>query len=301
MFSANEGCLSQFQIDHYMHYAYSNLGAIILESTAISAKGRITKNDLCLYNNKHVNSLKKFIQEFRKRKSKTKIGIQLSHSGKKASLKVPENGSRPKEIFPIHLGGWKQISNFNEETLHKITKEFEKSIKLAQEIGFDFIELHMGHGYLFHHLITEKQDMIFIETFLRTIRKKVNKNIPLGVRISHGYSKNIEEDISINIELSKVINANSYSYITISNGGIKNNAEKYLLKEITQINQKITIPLILVGEINSLKTILKYQKNNINLFAIGRSLLRNPYFIYELESQLKLKYSGPRQYSRAFN
>jgi NADPH2 dehydrogenase len=284
-----------------MHYAYSNLGAIILESTVISAKGRITQNDLCLYNNTHVTSLKKFIQEFRKRNSKTKIGIQLSHSGKKASLKITEDGSRPKEILSRGRGGWKQISNFNEKTLHEITKEFEKSIKLAQEIGFDFIEIHMGHGYLFHQLITEKQDMIFIENFLKNMRKKVNKNIPIGVRISHGYSKNIEEDISINIQLSKVINANSYSYITISNGGIKNNTEKYLLKEIIKIKQKLTIPLMIVGEINSLKSILKYQKKNINFFAIGRSLLKNPYFIYELESQLKLKYSGPRQYSRAFD
>lgn len=300
MFSAEKGCLSQFQLDHYLRYAYSNLGAIILESTAVNSQGRITPKDLCIYDSNHIQSLSNFVQEFRKRNTTTKIGVQLSHSGSKGSLKISKNGSRPHEVLPITLGGWEtlKLKDYSEKD---IIEDFKNAAKNANKAGFDFIEIHMGHGYLFHQLISEKNIELIIQIF-KILREQIPKEKPIGIRLSHGYSNNLKEDIATNILIGKRLEKHGCSYITLSNGGISKDKNNILfLKSIQQYLSKITLPLIVVGEMNSFENINKMNEEGISLFAIGRSLLKNPNFIYKIQSEVNLEYSGPKQYSRAFS
>jgi 2,4-dienoyl-CoA reductase-like NADH-dependent reductase (Old Yellow Enzyme family) len=299
MCSAEEGCLSQFQFDHYLKYAHANLGAIILESTAVSKEGRITTKDLCIYHSKHFTSLSKFIKEFRKRNKYTKIGIQLSHAGNKASLKVPMDGTRPYENLPIK-DGWTPVNLETSQTIVKIIREFEIAAKNAHNIGFDFIEIHMGHRYLLHQMISKNNTDVTLQLFT-SIRNNFPKEKPIGVRLSQGYSPSLKKDTQTNSKLISKLISNKCSYITLSNGGIKQNEQHLFLEIISQIKSEHIIPLMVVGEMNTIEKIKQVQEKGSNFFAIGRALLRNPYFIYELESQLKLKYSGPRQYSRAFD
>ena len=63
-------------------------GLMIIESTAVSKNGRISKNDLTLENKKNFTELKK-LTRFLKKISSTKIGIQLSHSGRNGSKMIP--------------------------------------------------------------------------------------------------------------------------------------------------------------------------------------------------------------------
>ena len=60
----------------------------MVESTAVSKEGRITKKDLTLINKKNENEFKKLVN-YIKSSSDILLGIQISHAGRKGSAEVP--------------------------------------------------------------------------------------------------------------------------------------------------------------------------------------------------------------------
>ena len=87
-YSAKNGNPSQWHYRHLSKLMEAGCGLLILESTAVSKKGMISKNDLSLINKKNYIKFKKLINYLRTI-SDTKIGIQISHSGRKGSSKIP--------------------------------------------------------------------------------------------------------------------------------------------------------------------------------------------------------------------
>ena len=87
-YSANKGNPSDWHYNHLGNLMASGAGLLMVESTAVNKQGMISKNDLCLETNKNLFSFKKLIK-YLKSKSDTKIGIQLSHAGRKGSAEIP--------------------------------------------------------------------------------------------------------------------------------------------------------------------------------------------------------------------
>ena len=66
----------------------SGASTLMLESTAVSSEGRISTKDLTLKNKVNEKKFKKIINLLKKF-SDIKIGIQISHSGRKGSSYAP--------------------------------------------------------------------------------------------------------------------------------------------------------------------------------------------------------------------
>ena len=93
------------------------------------------------------------------------IGIQLTHAGRKGSKDEPwlgeklltkqENGY--ETIAPSSIafdeGSFMQ-KQMDKKELNFVKESFVKSAKMAKQAGFDFIELHMAHGYLLHEFLS---------------------------------------------------------------------------------------------------------------------------------------------------
>ena len=87
-YSSLNGSPSSWHYQHLGKLALSGAGMLMLESTAINRTGKITHNDLCLFNNTQEKKLKKLFQ-FIKNMSDIIVGIQISHSGRKGSAHIP--------------------------------------------------------------------------------------------------------------------------------------------------------------------------------------------------------------------
>ena len=87
-YSAKEGCPSDWHYRHLLNLSLSGAGLLMIESTAVEKKGRITKNDLCIEIIKQRDEFKKLVSHLKKIND-TPIGIQLSHSGRKGSSMIP--------------------------------------------------------------------------------------------------------------------------------------------------------------------------------------------------------------------
>ena len=95
----------------------------------------------------------------------TRFGIQLAHAGRKASAQRPWEGGKPlgpnEDPWPtvapsaIPFGeNWHTPAEMTEADMARVRDAFINSIKRALRIGFDAIELHMAHGYLFHSFMS---------------------------------------------------------------------------------------------------------------------------------------------------
>lgn len=77
-----DGVLTEEHFDHYIARALGGVAGIIVEATMVNDKGGIRKVDLGLYNETQMKAFKKLVE--RVHNYDCKIGIQLSHAGRKA-------------------------------------------------------------------------------------------------------------------------------------------------------------------------------------------------------------------------
>src|SRR5947199_5278791 len=89
---------------HLGHLALSGAGMMILEATAVSARGRISPQDLGLYSDEDEAALARVFKAIRAY-SPIKVAIQLAHAGRKGSSRAPWDGGA--QIRPDEPGGWK--------------------------------------------------------------------------------------------------------------------------------------------------------------------------------------------------
>ncbi len=156
-YSATDGFAGDWHMVHYGTRASGGAGLIIMEATAVSPEGRITPGDLGLWNDDHIQGLKKIVSFIHGQGSVA--GIQLAHAGRKASCAVPVLGGR--QLDEKH-GGWQTVAPsaipfmdgdrtpqaLNKEGIGQVISGFRNAAVRAREAGFMVAEIHSAHGYL---------------------------------------------------------------------------------------------------------------------------------------------------------
>ena len=75
-YSAKNGCPTKWHYKHLDRLASTAAGLLMIECTAINKSGRISNNDLCLFNKKQEVELKKLIT-YLKKNHKDKIDLKI--------------------------------------------------------------------------------------------------------------------------------------------------------------------------------------------------------------------------------
>src|SRR5699024_9762223 len=82
-----DGVATEWHQTHYASRAAGGAGLILLESTAINTQGRISMDDLGIWSDDHIEGLGKIAKA--SQENGAKIGVQLSHAGRKAVVEGP--------------------------------------------------------------------------------------------------------------------------------------------------------------------------------------------------------------------
>ena len=104
-YSAVDGFANDWHLVNLGSRAVGGAGLVFSEATAVSAEGRISPQDLGIYQDEHIEKLKQ-ITEFVEAQGAVP-GIQLAHAGRKASTFAPWNG---KSQVPSAEGGWPTLA-----------------------------------------------------------------------------------------------------------------------------------------------------------------------------------------------
>lgn len=163
-YSAVEGSANDWHLQHLTSLSLSGAGVVIVEATAVEPEGRITPACLGLYSDANEAALERVVAACR-RWGNTRLGIQLAHAGRKASVHVPWQGGKPLSAAegawrcvaasPIALDdGWPPPEGLDDEGLARIRLAFAEAARRADRLGFDLLELHGAHGYLLHTFLS---------------------------------------------------------------------------------------------------------------------------------------------------
>jgi 2,4-dienoyl-CoA reductase-like NADH-dependent reductase (Old Yellow Enzyme family) len=328
-YSADEGLATDWHMIHLGHLALSGAGLLIIEATSVTPEGRITPDDLGLWSDEHAAALEPVINAMRKH-SPIKIGIQLSHAGRKASSEVPWQGGA--NIPPDQPRGWQTVApsavpHAQGETvplaldaagLQRVKEGFAAAARRADALGLDAIEIHGAHGYLLHQFLSplanqrtdeyggslENRMRFPLEVF-EAIRAEVSPEMVVGMRISAtdwvegGWD--LEQSLALMVELEK----RGCQFIHVSSGGVSPKQKipvgpGYQIEFAARIKQQTSMPTIGVGLITEAKqaeTII--QTGQADMVALARAMLYDPRWPWHAAAELGASVSAPPQYWRS--
>ncbi|MGM7722926.1 NADH:flavin oxidoreductase/NADH oxidase [Metabacillus sp. Hm71] len=301
---------------HYVHYvsrAIGGAGLIIIEMTDVEPDGRISDYDLGLWSDEQIPALKRIVDACHEHGAK--VGIQIAHAGRKAEdAEVPvapsaipfdENSKTPREL--------------STDEVKEMVEKFRLSIRRAVKAGVDVIELHGAHGYLihqFHSAFTNKRTdeygkerTKFGVEIIEAAKSEMPADMPLIMRISAREYVEGGYGIEESIEFSKVYQKAGVDMFHVSAGGEGQIAAAgkpgthvaYQVPLARAIKQELNIPVIAVGRLDEPALANSVIGNEeADLVAVGRGMLRNPYWTLEAATVLRKETELPKQYLPGF-
>ncbi|NEG95228.1 NADH:flavin oxidoreductase/NADH oxidase [Bifidobacterium sp. SMB2] len=304
---ARDGKPTPFHYQHYVSRALGGFGMIIAEATAVSPEGRISPNDVGLWNDDQVAAWSWIVDGIRQ--AGAVPAIQLNHSGRKGSTGSFSIGYHDQTV-PAEAGGWRTVApsaipfgdyatphELNVDEIHGIVDQFRAAAERAVRAGFQAIEIHAAHGYLISEfldpLTNERTDeyggdldgrMRLLIEVTDAIRSVIPDTMPLLVRISATDWAAGGWDLDQTIETARVLRGHGVDLIDVSTGGIIAGVTipvepGYQVPFAQQIRKRADVRTTAVGLITKAKQADKIiRRRDADAVEIGRAALRNPYW-----------------------
>ncbi|MEH6307152.1 NADH:flavin oxidoreductase/NADH oxidase [Olivibacter sp. CPCC 100613] len=326
-YSAINGLANDWHLVHLGSRAVGGAALVMVEATAVSAEGRISPDDLGLWNDEQVEKLLQITSFIKNQQSVP--GIQLSHAGRKASTTAPWKG---RGKVAVEDGGWQPVApsaiafadhyavplELEKDGVDVVIADFKSATERALRAGFELIEIHAAHGYLLHQFLSPLSNLrqdeyggsfdnrirLLLEV-VDAIRSLVPKDFPLFVRISASDWADGGWDLKQSIQLASILKARGVDLLDVSSGGLVSYQKisvgpAYQLPFASKIKKDTGILTSTVGLItNAMQAETILVNEDADLIAMARELLRNPYFPLQAAHELGDTIEWPIQYERA--
>src|SRR5438034_1375243 len=162
-YSADDGTPNDWHLVHLGTRAVGGAGLVFTEMTDVSREGRISPGCTGMYKPEHVAAWKRIV-DFVHAHSRTKIGLQLGHAGRKGATRLAWEGMDE----PLPEGNWEIIAaspipyfpysqlpkEMERRDMDAVRDDFVRAARMGEEAGFDVLEIHFAHGYLLASFIS---------------------------------------------------------------------------------------------------------------------------------------------------
>lgn len=322
-----EGRAGDWHLMHLGNLSVSGAGLLILEATAVEPCGRVSPSCLGLWSDEHVKGLERIVS-FARTHGETKIGIQLAHAGRKASVSPPWRGGKD---VPPDEGGWNLVgpsntpypgrrapSALDRAAMDEMTACYVAAASRADAAGFDLVELHCAHGYLLNSFLSplandrsdsyggsfENRMRYPLEVF-RAVREAWPPAKPMGMRVSASDWVEGGWTVEDSVVLAQRLKDEGCDYVAASSGG-NSPGQKitvgpgYQVPFAARIRHGADMPSIAVGHIwdgPQAEAIL--SESSADLIAVGRGMTYNPRWAWHAAEQLGAEAPFPPQYARS--
>lgn len=324
-YSSADGDANDWHVVNLGHFALSGPALAFFEATAVSPEARITDRDLGLYSDSNETAMARVVA-FLRTWTKTNIGVQLAHAGRKASTLPPwEGGGRAHgaraypTVAPSAIAyeeGWQVPAALDDAGLQKVRDDFVRAAQRCERLGIDVIELHFAHGYLGHQFLSplsnRREDayggslenrMRFPLELFDAVRAVWTKK-PLGVRISATDWAEGGWDVEQSIAFVNAVKAHGCDFVDVSSGGLVPFQKipvgpAYQVPFASQIKRATGMPAMTVGMITDpeqAETILR--NGDADFIELARGFIRNPNWTWDAADALGGESFVPNQYQR---
>ncbi|TLS51557.1 NADPH dehydrogenase NamA [Paenibacillus antri] len=298
-----DGKVTDWHLLHYGDRALGQVGLIMLEVHAVMEDGR-DEGSLGLWSDEHVPMHRRLVDLLHAQGSK--VGVQLWHAGRKTN--VP---GKAVSASGLSSGG-RSSRALTIEEIEEVVRSFGAAAVRAAEAGFDAIELHAAHGYLLNDFLssytnrrtdryggTREKRYRLLQEVIEAVRSVWNG--PLFVRVSaneYGPEGNGIED---SVFFAKRMKAQGVDLIDVSSGGVYPEKPKvypgYQVPYAETIRAEAGIPTAAVGLVTTgLQAEEILRNGRADLVAVGRELLRDPFWPRRAAEQLGVRIEEPAPY-----
>ena len=327
-YCATEGMPNDWHFTHYTSRALGGAGLLYVEMTCPSADARISPGCTGLWNDAQEREWKRIV-DFVHAHSRTKICMQLGHAGRKGSTQLGwEDADHP---LPKEEDNWPLFSasslvyfegvsarptELDRPAMARVKEDFVQATRRADRAGFDMLELHCAHGYLFASFLsplTNRRDDEYggsianrlrypLEVF-RAMRDAWPASKPTSIRISAsdwapgGIS---EDDVLVAVRAFEEAGCDLIS--TSSGQTVPEQKPVYgrmyqvqFAECIRNVARMKTMAVGAITEPGQINTIIACRR--ADLVALGRPHLVDPYFTRHAAAWYGVKTQGvPLQY-----
>jgi anthraniloyl-CoA monooxygenase len=324
-YSAVDGFPTDWHLVHLGSRAVGGAGLVMTEMTCVSPQGRISPGDTGIWSEEQADVWGRIV-DFVHEHSRSKIGLQLGHSGRKGSTKLMWEG----DTDPLDEGNWEIISpspikyrpdaqvpgEMTREDMDEVLGQFVRSAELGDRAGFDWLELHFAHGYLISSFLTplanqrsdeyggslENRMRYPLEVF-DTVREVWPDEKPMSVRISATDWVDGAFDGDDAVALSRALKEHGCDLIDVSTGQTSIYAQPeygrlYQTPYSDRIRNEAGIATMTVGAVSSIDDIHNILvAGRADLCVMARPHLVDPY--WTMNAAIDLAYTGhsfPNQY-----
>ncbi|WP_165324511.1 NADH:flavin oxidoreductase/NADH oxidase [Rhizorhabdus phycosphaerae] len=328
-YSAEDGAMTDWHIQHLGQLAASGAGLLTIEATAVEPEGRISFADVGLWDDRTEAAMARVLEAVR-RHSTMPIAIQLAHAGRKASTDLPWRGGA--QLAPDHQNGWQTVApsalpfeaSENAPTaldkvgLDRIRDAFADAARRSARLGLDAIQIHGAHGYLLHEFLSplsnRREDeyggslenrMRFPLEVFDAVRAAFPADRPVSVRVSGTDWVDGGWDIGQTIAFAKALEARGAAAIHVSSGGLDPRqaipvGPNYQVPLARAVRQAVSIPVVAVGliiEFEQAEAIL--ATGDADLIGLARTMLYDPRWPWHAAAHFGAQVKVPPQYLRS--
>jgi anthraniloyl-CoA monooxygenase len=324
-YRADDGQPNDWHLVHLGSRAIGGAGLVMTEMTDVSREGRISPGCAGMYLPSHVDGWRRIV-EFVHRESEAKIGMQLSHAGRKGSTCVLWEG----EDEPLPEGNWPLIApspipyrahnqtprEMTRADMDQVAADFVRSAAMADAAGFDLLELHLAHGYLLASFVSPLTNrrtdeyggalanrMRYPLEIVARVRAEWPEAKPLSVRISAVDWAPGGMEAHDAVEVAGLAVAAGADIVDVSAGQTVPEAKPVYGRQFQtpfsdRIRHEARVPTMTVGNISSpadVNTIL--AAGRADLVVLARAHLWDPYWTRHAAADLGYRMPWPPPYA----
>lgn len=313
-YSAVDGFTNEWHQVHYAALARGGAGLVIVEATGVSPEGRISPKCTGLWCDEHIEGMAKIAANIKA--GGAVPGIQIAHAGRKASANIPWEGD--DHIPNNEPGGWQTIAPsalayggglpkvpqaMTIADIQRVKQDFVDAARRARDAGFEWLELHLAHGYLAQSFFSAHSNQRtdeyggsfenrsrFILEMLAAVREVWPQNLPLTARFGViEYDGKDEETLQESIELVRLMREAGLDLLNVSvnfviaETNIPWATPAFLAPIAERVSREAGIPVASSWGIDDPEVAEKVvAEKQMDIVMIGRAHLANPHYTYKL-------------------
>lgn len=305
-YSAADGTINDWHLVHLGSRALGGAGLVITEMTDISRDGRISPGCAGMYKPEHVAAWTRVV-DFVHGNSDAKIGMQLAHAGRKAATRLAWEGNDE----PLAEGAWPIMApspiaytpanqvprEMTRADMDAVRDDFARAAEMAEEAGFDMLEIHFAHGYLLSTFISPLTNlrsddyggaladrMRFPLEVFDAVRTAWPEHKPISVRISATDWKSGGTTAADAVAIAAMLKARGCDIVDVSTGQVvadqaPRHGRLYQTPFADRVRLEAEIPTMTVGAISSYEDVNSIlAAGRADLCVMARAHLYDPYW-----------------------
>jgi len=319
-YMADNGLANDWHKVHYASLARGGSALVIVEATAVAPEGRITPHCLGIWNDEQAEQLREIASSI---KAAGAIpGIQIAHAGRKASANIPwegddhipaDNPDAWPTIAPSALAFGGDLARVPSEMtvadIKRVQNDFVLAAERARDAGFEWLELHLAHGYMgqsfFSPHSNQRTDEYggsyenrarFSNEMISAVREIWPEHLPLTARFGVlEYDNKDEETLNESIRLVNEWKQIGLDMLSVSVGFTIPETNipwgpAFLAPVAERVRNETQLPVSSAWGFGAPKIADQAVRNEqLDLVMIGRAHLENPNWSYQAAKELGME------------